>query len=70
MSQRPLTFPMALGKDSVQIAVIIKKDVKDALKAYAELHHWSTSQAAAILISRGIDSWLNDSGKPELPKDV
>jgi hypothetical protein len=59
---------MALGKDSVQIAVIIKRDVRDALKAYAELHHWSVSQAAAILISRGIDNWRNDSGKPE-PKD-
>jgi hypothetical protein len=61
---------MALGKDSVQIAVIIKKDLRDALKAYAELHHWSMSQAAAILISRGIDNWRDGFDKPESTKDA
>lgn len=45
---------MALGKDTAQIAVILKKDLKDELKLYAEAHHWSMSQAAALLISDGL----------------
>lgn len=55
------TFPMALSKDTVQIAVVMKKDLKDALKLYAETHHWSMSQAAALLIADGLKK-VKDSG--------
>lgn len=47
-------FYMALGKDTTQIAVILKKELKDELKLYAEAHHWSMSQAAALLIADGL----------------
>ena len=53
-------FPMALGKDTVQIAVILKKDLKEALKLYAETHHWSMSQAAALLIADGLKKQNDD----------
>ncbi len=54
-------FPMALGKDTVQIAVILKKDLKEALKLYAETHHWSMSQAAALLIADGLKKQNDDN---------
>jgi hypothetical protein len=52
---------MALGKDTVQIAVILKKDLKEALKLYAETHHWSMSQAAALLIADGLKKQNDDN---------
>ena len=55
---------MALGKDTVQIAVILKKDLKEELKLYAEIHHWSMSQAAALLIADGLKK-AKDSGNSQ-----
>lgn len=54
------TFPMALSKSTVQIAVVIPRTVKEELKEYAEDHHWSMSQAAALLIADGLKRQKDD----------
>jgi hypothetical protein len=40
---------MPTGKDSVQVAVIISKDLKEKLKEFAKSRRWSLSQAGAAL---------------------
>ncbi len=52
---------MPKGKNSTQIGVIMPNDLRDALKAYAEAHHWSMSQAACLLIADGLKK-AKDSG--------
>jgi rRNA-processing protein FCF1 len=51
---------MALSKSTVQIAVVIPRTVKEELKEYAEAHHWSMSQAAALLIADGLKREKDD----------
>lgn len=46
---------MPTGKDSVQVAVIISKDLKEKLKEFAKSRRWSLSQAGAALIEEGIE---------------
>lgn len=45
---------MPVADDKIQIAVVIPRTLKEELKAYAEDHHWSMSQAAALLIADGL----------------
>lgn len=59
---------MTLSKDSVQIAIVIKKDMKALLQDYAKVHHWSMSQAAALLIQRGLQDW-KEQRKESQPSD-
>ncbi len=48
---------MPISDDKAQVAVIMPKELKEALKTYADTHHWSLSQAAALLIQEGINQW-------------
>lgn len=52
---------MPVSDDKVQIAVVITRTLKEELKLYAESHHWSMSQAAALLIADGLKK-AKDSG--------
>ena len=45
---------MPVSDDKVQIAVVMTRDLKQVLKEYADSHHWSMSQAAALLIEDGL----------------
>jgi hypothetical protein len=51
---------MPVGDDKVQIAVVMPRTLKQELKAYAEDHHWSMSQAAALLIAEGLKRQKDD----------
>jgi hypothetical protein len=53
---------MPVGDDKVQIAVVMPKTLKEELKAYAEDHHWSMSQAAALLIEDGLKKGKKSKG--------
>jgi hypothetical protein len=60
---------MPISDDKAQVAVIMSKELKEALKTYAETHHWSLSQAAALLIQEGINHWkLDQSDKTYVKK--
>lgn len=52
---------MPISGDKTQVAVIMTKDLKEALKTYADTHHWSLSQAANLLIQEGINQWQKEN---------
>lgn len=57
---------MPTGKDSVQIAVIMPKDLKDKLLRFAKAKRWSLSQAGVVLIEEGLERFeVEDSTKKE-----
>lgn len=60
---------MALGKNTIQVAIILKKEVEADLRLYALSHHWSRSQAAALLIEAGLQAWKQQQGKEGQPSD-
>ena len=55
---------MPVSDDKVQIAVVMTRELKQTLKEYAESHHWSMSQAAALLIADGLKK-AKDSGNSQ-----
>ncbi len=47
--------PMPTGKDSVQVAVIMPKELKERLHKFAKSKRWSLSQAGLVLIEEALD---------------
>lgn len=60
---------MPVGDDKVQIAVVMPKTLKEELKLYADDHHWSMSQAAALLIADGLKKAKNQDNNLKLPNN-
>lgn len=54
---------MPVSDDKVQIAVVMTRELKQILKEYAESHHWSMSQAAALLIADGLKKAKKDKNQ-------
>jgi hypothetical protein len=46
---------MPTGKDSVQVALIMPKALKEKLKKFAESKRWSISQTGVVLIEEALD---------------
>lgn len=59
---------MPKGKNSTQIGVIMPNDLRETLRLYAEAHHWSLSQAAALLIEKGLNEWVSQKGTSQNPQ--
>jgi predicted DNA-binding protein len=46
---------MPTGKDSVQVAVIMPKELKERLQEFAKSKRWSLSQAGLVLIEEALE---------------
>jgi hypothetical protein len=46
---------MPTGKDSIQVTLVMSKELKEKLRKFAKSKRWSMSQAGVALIEEGLD---------------
>lgn len=46
---------MPTGKDSIQVTLVMTKDLKEKLRKFAKSKRWSMSQAGVALIEEGLE---------------